>query len=518
MSRGLDERKSALDRIKVRRPFDPSLFEAAPAIELPPPEEEPASQEAAVQKEERRPAQEEAPVVQEEVPVVQEEVSEVHPEYEEKPVAEGGQQTSEDYHGGTELTFSMPTQRQSGQQGAQQQGGQASGESAEGEPSEAKEEAGGEAAQEAGEPQEGAKGKGQEEEHEEPAEGASDEGEQEGQQDGEQNGGGKVRGSGGAAAEEEEQAEAGERAAHREVEEHAEGGEEEHEGGGEGGGKESGEEGEAEEESGGEGEEEDGEEEEEEEESGSQSTSGGYNSAQVVGLEGEVEGEGLSPEELRRLQTEFYRLIEMIAEEKTKYFDPSLAGSLAKAEYNVKRMALRRFEGKPPTYYKMPRVRESVVLILDNSGSMVPYANMLRALADIAAKRRDVEIYIAPNGHVEEELAPVERPVDHDKFMKRTAGRKVIYVGDFDGANTPIELSWRNDVIWIAPEDRYRRFLSHNWVRYGEDRFKGTFVRAFSIDDILAGIKKALSGAKWIDMCGVCEDEEDAYEDEEDQR
>jgi hypothetical protein len=517
MSRGLDERKSALDRIKVRRPFDPSLFEAAPAIELPPPEEEPASQEAAVQKEERRPAQEEAPAVQEEVPVVQEEVSEVHPEYEEKPVAEGGQQTSEDYHGGTELTFSMPTQRQSGQQGAQQQGGQASGESAEGEPSEAKEEAGGEATQEAGEPQEGAKGKGQEEEHEEPAEGASDEGEQEGQQDGEQNGGGKVRGSGGA-AEEEEQAEAGERAAHREVEEHAEGGEEEHEGGGEGGGKESGEEGEAEEESGGEGEEEDGEEEEEEEESGSQSTSGGYNSAQVVGLEGEVEGEGLSPEELRRLQTEFYRLIEMIAEEKTKYFDPSLAGSLAKAEYNVKRMALRRFEGKPPTYYKMPRVRESVVLILDNSGSMVPYANMLRALADIAAKRRDVEIYIAPNGHVEEELAPVERPVDHDKFMKRTAGRKVIYVGDFDGANTPIELSWRNDVIWIAPEDRYRRFLSHNWVRYGEDRFKGTFVRAFSIDDILAGIKKALSGAKWIDMCDVCEDEEDAYEDEEDQR
>ena len=509
MSRGLDDRKSALDRIKVRRPFDPSLFDAAPAIELPPPEEELAPQEAAAQEEEQRPAQEE-------FQAVQGEVSEVHPEHEEKPVAEGDQQTSEDYHGGTELTFSMPTQRQSGQQGAQQQGGgaqqQAGGESAEGEPNEAEEEAGGEAAQEAGEPQEGAKGKGAEEEgQEEPAEGASDEDEQEGRQGGgEQNGGEKAGGSGGA-AEEEGQAEADERAAHRDAEQQGEGGEKEHEGGGEGGGEESGEGGEAEEEeSGGEEEWEEGggEEEEEwegEEEGGSQSTSGGYNSAQVVGLE----GEGLSPEELRRLQTEFYRLVEMIADEKTKQFDPSLAGSLAKAEYDVRRMALRRFEGKPPTYYKMPRVRESVVLILDNSGSMVPYANMLRALADIAAKRRDVEIYIAPNGHVEEELAPVERPVDHGEFMRRTAGRKVIYVGDFDGANTPIELSWRNDVIWIAPEERYRRFLSHNWVRYGEDKFKGTFIRAFSVDDILAGIRKALSGAKWIDMCDVCGDEEE---------
>jgi hypothetical protein len=46
-------------------------------------------------------------------------------------------------------------------------------------------------------------------------------------------------------------------------------------------------------------------------------------------------------------------------------------------------------------------------------------------------------------------------------------------------------------------------------VRYGEDKFKGTFIRAFNIDDILAGIRKALSGAKWIDMCDVCGDEEE---------
>jgi hypothetical protein len=110
---------------------------------------------------------------------------------------------------------------------------------------------------------------------------------------------------------------------------------------------------------------------------------------------------------------------------------------------------------------------------------------------------------------VEEELAPIKRPVVHDRFMKKMVGRKIIYVGDFDGANTPIELSWMNDVIWIAPEARYRRFRSHNWVRYDENMFMGAFIRAFNIDDILAGIKKTLNGERWIDMCEVCIDEEE---------
>jgi len=503
MSRRSGVGKSALDRIKVRRPFDPSLFEAAPTIEPPPPEEEQMAIEPPPAKEEQKPEEEQRP--DKEVLEVQEEVSEVHPEHEEKPVAEGELQTSEDYHGGTELTFSMPTQRQGGrQQGAQQQGGGGERAEEEGEQGEAEEEAGGGTAQEegrrAGELQEGEEA--EEEGREEPAGGEEGEAEQEGSQGLEE-----VEGSGGAAEEGPEGAEAGEeeQAGSHETEgaeRRGEGGEGEESGKGEAEGEEEGGEG------GGEEEEEEGE----GEGSDLQSMSGGYNANQAVELEGE-EGR-LPPEELRRLQTEFYRLIEMIAEEKTKQFDPSLAGSLAKAEYDVKRMALRRFEGKPPTYYKMPRVMESVVLILDNSGSMEPYANMLRALADIAAKRRDVEVYIAPNGHVEEELAPVERPVNHDEFMRKTAGRKIIYVGDFDGANTPIELSWKNDVIWIAPEARYRRFLSHNWVRYDEDRYKGTFIRAFDVDDILDGIKKALTGAKWIDMCDVCADEEE-YDEEE---
>jgi hypothetical protein len=238
---------------------------------------------------------------------------------------------------------------------------------------------------------------------------------------------------------------------------------------------------------------------------GSQTNVGTFNTAQVV----DVRSEGLRRwrSDLRRLQTEFYRVLEMLAEEKTKHFDPSLVGGLVKAEYDVKKMALRRYEGKPPTRYKAPRVREAVVLVLDNSGSMVGWADMLRAMAELAARRRDVEVYLAPNGHVEEQIAPVRREVKHDDFMKKMSGRKIIYVGDFDGTNTPIELSWRNEVIWIAPESRYRRFQSHNWAKYDESKYKGAFIRTFTIDGTLKALKKVLGGAKWIDTCMKCEDE-----------
>ena len=225
------------------------------------------------------------------------------------------------------------------------------------------------------------------------------------------------------------------------------------------------------------------------------SQTGIFNAAQAI----DVTEESFQRSDLKRLQTEFYRLLEMLAEEKTKQFDPSLVGGLVKAEYDVKKMALRRYEGKPPTKYKAPRVRESVVLVLDNSGSMEEWADMLRAMAELAARRRDVEVYLAPNGYVEEQIAPVRRKVKHDDFMKKMSGRKVIYVGDFDGANTPIELSWRNEVIWIAPEGRYKRFLAHSWVKYDESKYKGAFIRAFNIDDVMKSLKKVIGGTRWID-------------------
>jgi hypothetical protein len=76
-----------------------------------------------------------------------------------------------------------------------------------------------------------------------------------------------------------------------------------------------------------------------------------------------------------------------------------------------------------------------------------------------------------------------------------------------------VQLSRRNTVYWIAPEDRYRRFLSHNWMHYREDKFKGFFIRVFSLEEMFDALKKAIAGVKWIDKCDVCDDEREDYEE-----
>jgi len=202
----------------------------------------------------------------------------------------------------------------------------------------------------------------------------------------------------------------------------------------------------------------------------------------------------------RYFQTEFYRFIEMIAEERTKIFDPR-----AGEEYNVKKLILRPYERRSLNYYRQSRVRDVVILILDNSGSMNWWMGNLCILADLAFSRNDVEVYIAPNGYIEEKFDKVRRiPISHEAVIKNLNGRKVIYVGDFDGANTPIELSWRNDIVWICPESRYRRFKAHSWVRYGEEDFKGAFLRVYDLDEMFHAFKMLLSrqyiNKMWIDL------------------
>ena len=200
-------------------------------------------------------------------------------------------------------------------------------------------------------------------------------------------------------------------------------------------------------------------------------------------------------------QTEFYRFIEMIAEEKLKVFD-----YVASEEYNVKKLMFRPYERKPLSHYRMSRIKDNIILILDNSGSMQWWAESLQVLADLALARRDVEVYIAPNGSIEEKILPGWRTVkvSHNTIVKALKGRKIIYVGDFDGANTPVELSFNNDVIWVCPESRYRRFRAHNWVDYDEEDFRGAFLRVYSLDEMFQAFKRLLSyqhfNRVWIDL------------------
>jgi hypothetical protein len=236
-----------------------------------------------------------------------------------------------------------------------------------------------------------------------------------------------------------------------------------------------------------------------------QAQSGVYNTQQVVDVVNAVSASS------KYYKTEFWRFIEMIAEEKTRAFDP-----MGSDEYNVKKLMFRQYERKPLSSYKMSRVREAVIILLDNSGSMRWWSDNLQILADLAMQRNDVEVYLAPNGHIEEMIYPKYQLVNHDEIMKRLRNRKIIYVGDFDGADTPIILSWYNDVIWVCPEERYIRFLEHDWVHYDESRYKGAFLRVFTLQELFSAFKKLLSAPTlrfWYDLCNEthrCGGDEDA--------
>ena len=203
---------------------------------------------------------------------------------------------------------------------------------------------------------------------------------------------------------------------------------------------------------------------------------------------------------VKQYQTQFYMLLELLAEEKLKLYDPRSAD-----EYNIYKMLLRRYEGRPPSYYRQSRVRDRIVLVLDDSGSMTWWAQNIAILAQLALTRDDINIFIAPNGHFEEMLTkrgPI--PVSHSAVMRSLAGRKVLYVGDYDGADTPILLSMRNQVIWICPEARYRRFRSHDWVHYDESDYRGAFLRVYNLDEMFYALRKLLSyqyvSRVWIDL------------------
>jgi len=209
----------------------------------------------------------------------------------------------------------------------------------------------------------------------------------------------------------------------------------------------------------------------------------------------------------RQLYLAFYRLVEYLSDEEKQ---PTLLPGPTLV-LNVKKLMMRQYERKPINAYYYFRTRSQVVLILDNSGSMTWLIDELDTFFKAALKRKDVIIYIAPNGHIEEYYNDKTKRfelINHEDAIQQIikSSLPVVYIGDFDGANTPIELSWTNRVYWICPETRYKYFSHHDWVGrclkvdnhgdckdfrpYHEDDFKGFFGRAFNDEEMITVLKE----------------------------
>lgn len=204
-----------------------------------------------------------------------------------------------------------------------------------------------------------------------------------------------------------------------------------------------------------------------------------YNTQQVVKFDKQIYDSELA--------YRFYSFIERIAEVKTKIEDPRGFDI-----YSMKELMMRQYTKKTLNSCKVTRVKDSVVVVIDNSGSMNWWYDILNEIFEIMVRRRDVELYIAPNGYFEERVDEIGREiVYHDIMMRRLNGRIIVYIGDYDGTDTPVLLSKRNRVYWFCNESRYRRFLSHDWVHYSESEFRGMWFRVYDKEDLKRALRIA---------------------------
>jgi len=215
------------------------------------------------------------------------------------------------------------------------------------------------------------------------------------------------------------------------------------------------------------------------EESEVQVNSGTYNTDQVFTY--------VQAKNNTKLSRALYDFIEYVADE-TKVFN-----NLSADYYEPKKLMLRRYQGKSLNATKSGKVRETIVVLLDNSGSMDWVREHVLETARALIQRHDAEIYFTPNGYVETQLTRQgEEQVKHENIINKIVSQqlKVLYLGDYDGANTPIELSWKTKVFWLCPESRYRRFRSHDWVSYDESAFRGFFARTYDANEMVQALKR----------------------------
>jgi hypothetical protein len=159
-------------------------------------------------------------------------------------------------------------------------------------------------------------------------------------------------------------------------------------------------------------------------------------------------------------------------------------------EWSMEALMARRLNRAPLSSCRQSREKESLVLILDNSGSCLPQARFYNQVAAGAVQAGDVELYAAPNAGI---AAKRGRngwlPVDEKAwpFHRRT----IVFFGDYDGGDQVVEASWHNRVYWFCSEgDRYPQMSLHPWCSYSLDRFRGRYFECNQTDDFIHLLKK----------------------------
>lgn len=186
----------------------------------------------------------------------------------------------------------------------------------------------------------------------------------------------------------------------------------------------------------------------------------------------------------RRIVNTFALIISKIAED--------LAGWPVDGddEWSIQELMSRRLTLAPLSRCRQSREKESVVLILDTSGSCLPQAVFYNQIAGAAVESGDIELYAAPNAGLE-----ARRDRRGWKAVEQRAwpfhGRTIIFFGDYDGGDAVVEASWRNKVYWFCSEGtRYPSMKLHPWCSYPFSFFRGVYYDCLNKEDFVRLLRK----------------------------
>lgn len=163
-------------------------------------------------------------------------------------------------------------------------------------------------------------------------------------------------------------------------------------------------------------------------------------------------------------------------------------------EWDISAIMERRITHRPLSQCRNSRERDSVVLILDTSGSCLHMSQFFSAIADAAVRAGDVELYTAPNACLEyrkdkhgwQRVSDSHQSYGWERFNRRT----IIFFGDFDGGDAPVLASRHNKVYWFSCEDRYSDMDEHSWCSFTLADFRGKYYKCTSEEDFLRLVRK----------------------------
>lgn len=188
---------------------------------------------------------------------------------------------------------------------------------------------------------------------------------------------------------------------------------------------------------------------------------------------------------LRRLASQFARMVSKVAEDSA---DMPVQGD---DEWDHVELVQRRFSGRGVNQCRMTREKRKVAVVLDSSPSCVHQARLFGAIATVAERLGDCELYDAPNFYIHAH----KQAMAWENYKERGAEwdfsqRVVLAFGDFDGIDIICEASKLrgNRIYWFSCEER------PEVLNFGREKlvthFKGVYLPANNMEQLMKAMRR----------------------------